>query len=140
MKKFLIILGVVAAIGLTACQGLEKLFAVTDEKIANVATSSPLEKRYTAFGNYEGEVVRYPSDDKLLKTITVYYPKAQNQAFPLVVMANGTGMAVSKYEPVLKHLASWGFVGHWERRRQFVEWQRRERNLEFRLEIKRGLE
>ena len=39
MKKFLIILGVVAAIGLTACQGLEKLFAVTDEKIANVATS-----------------------------------------------------------------------------------------------------
>lgn len=110
MKKFLIILGVVAAIGLTACQGLEKLFAVTDEKIANVATSSPLEKRYTAFGNYEGEVVRYPSDDKLLKTITVYYPKAQNQAFPLVVMANGTGMAVSKYEPVLKHLASWGFV------------------------------
>ena len=30
--------------------------------------------------------------------------------YPLVVMANGTGVKASKYQPIFKHLASWGFI------------------------------
>ena len=30
--------------------------------------------------------------------------------YPLVIMANGTGVPASKYQPVFEHLASWGFI------------------------------
>ena len=30
--------------------------------------------------------------------------------YPLVLMVNGTGTEYYKYEPILKHLSSWGFI------------------------------
>lgn len=47
------------------------------------------------------------------KKYEVWYPKedaASGKTYPLVIFANGTGTPVDKYGPVLKHLASWGFV------------------------------
>ncbi|MDO5608095.1 MAG: hypothetical protein Q4G08_06540 [Capnocytophaga sp.] len=111
-KKLVIVFFAITAIGLITCKGLEKLFALTEEKITSVQTSSPLEKFYTAMGNYSVQSVKYPANDNNLKEFTVYYPETvqAGQKFPLVVMVNGSGVATSKYEAVLKHLASWGFV------------------------------
>ncbi len=36
--------------------------------------------------------------------------KGSNKQYPLVVFANGTGVPFQEYSPILKHLASWGFI------------------------------
>ncbi|STZ75411.1 poly(ethylene terephthalate) hydrolase family protein [Bergeriella denitrificans] len=113
MKKSLIILAISTAIGVTACAGIgkaiEQALAITEQKIAQVQTTAPLEKKYSQMGQYAVAVQKFDAQDKELKTYTVYYP-AGGGNYPLVVMVNGTGMATSKYEAVLKLLASWGFV------------------------------
>lgn len=111
MKKrlFLLILGALSATTFVACAGLAKILAITDDKVINVYTQAPLERHYTAPGPHAVAAQKWDAQDKALKTFTVYYPQDPGP-YPLVVMANGTGMPTMRYEPVLKHLASWGFV------------------------------
>ena len=99
-------------LGLTSCATIEKTLTLTEDKIINVQTSSPLEKQYSTFGKYAVNSIKYLANDKELKEFTVYYPKnAQSgQKFPLIVMVNGSGTPSSNYLPVFKHLASWGFI------------------------------
>lgn len=43
----------------------------------------------------------------------VWYPTEMDNSdmtYPLVVMANGTGVKASRYEAIFDHLASWGFI------------------------------
>nr|WP_246276233.1 alpha/beta hydrolase-fold protein [Curtobacterium albidum] len=43
----------------------------------------------------------------------IWYPTKlteTDQKYPVVIIANGTGSIASTIEPVLKHLASWGFI------------------------------
>lgn len=35
---------------------------------------------------------------------------SNSNKYPLVIMANGTGVKASQYKEVFKHLASWGFI------------------------------
>ena len=47
------------------------------------------------------------------KKFGVFYPaglESGADAYPVVVFANGTGVAASKYKALFKHLASWGFI------------------------------
>ncbi|PJG82266.1 chlorophyllase/cutinase-like alpha/beta fold protein [Caviibacterium pharyngocola] len=83
--------------------------AITEEKIAQVQTNSPLEKQYSQMGKYAVLSAKFPANDNIAQTYTVYYPQNAGN-YPLVVMVNGSGTPVSRYEAVLKHLASYGFV------------------------------
>ncbi|KAE9528965.1 chlorophyllase/cutinase-like alpha/beta fold protein [Testudinibacter aquarius] len=116
MKKIILTLtaaAVLGLLGLAGCAGLgkaiEQALAITDEKITQIQTTAPLEKQYSQMGRYAVASAKFDAQDKELKTYTVYYPQTGSN-YPLIVMANGSGTPVSKYEPVLKHLASHGFV------------------------------
>lgn len=72
-----------------------------------------IEAEYAAMGDYEVSYAEYPALDVLIKQYKVWYPSALeegSQEWPIVVMANGTGVPASRYEPIFQHLASWGFV------------------------------
>lgn len=80
MRDFLIIAGLFILAKVS-----EKAPAVADSYYLKVKTVMPLESKYTNVG-------------KCLMT------------YPVVVMANGTGVPYRKYEEIFEHLASWGFV------------------------------
>ncbi|MCP2041582.1 dienelactone hydrolase [Neisseria sp. HSC-16F19] len=111
MKKPTLITALTVAIlgGLTACSAIEKAMAPSIDKIAQVATSAPLEKRYSQLGQHTVLSAKFNANDNIAKTYTVYYPQNGGN-FPLVVMVNGSGTPASRYEAVLKHLASYGLV------------------------------
>ncbi|MBY9086009.1 alpha/beta hydrolase, partial [Paenibacillus sp. HN-1] len=73
-----------------------------------------LEQKYTKLGEYETRATEIKSGETLFDTYKVWYPSAleqnNNEKFPIVVMANGTGVPFSKFSPIFEHLASWGFV------------------------------
>ena len=60
------------------------------------------------------DYAEYPAQDLLIKQYKIWYPSAlageEGREWPIVVMANGTGVPASRYTPVFRHLASWGFV------------------------------
>ncbi len=66
--------------------------------------SCPIEQKYHVSGPY---AVTYHAIDG---THAFIPDVAQEQAFPLVVMVNGTGLKALDYAPVFEHLASWGFI------------------------------
>ena len=77
-------------------------------------TGGALEAAYTAPGSYEVAYAEYPARDVLIKRYEIWYPAAlrdqPGREWPIVVMANGTGVPATRYAPVFRHLASWGFV------------------------------
>ena len=93
------------------------LFLAGNQKLADayyesVEASMPLEQTYTGKGEYTVSAVEYDAEDEAVKKFMVWYPDGLESGgpYPLVVMANGTGVPASKYEAVFEHLASWGFV------------------------------
>ncbi len=87
---------------------------VTANYYQETQTGGQIEAAYAAMGDYEVAYVEYPAEHFLVKTYEICYPAAlakdDGREWPIVVMSNGTGMAASRYMPVLEHLASWGFV------------------------------
>ena len=83
--------------------------------IDKIKTTYPIEGRYRMYGMYASSDILYDnlSLDRI-KKIKIYYPNEMilypNKRYPLVIMVNGTGVEYYKYEPVLKHLSSWGFI------------------------------
>jgi len=72
----------------------------------------PIEQKYNALGEYETENIEY-SVGGVCDKIEVWYPKELKESggtYPLVIMANGTGVKASQYSEVFTHLASWGFI------------------------------
>ncbi|MGF6824669.1 pimeloyl-ACP methyl ester carboxylesterase [Microbacterium sp. ZKA21] len=76
--------------------------------------SMPLETEYTALGPWDVDEVTVGSDDTLFKTFKIWLPAEADSradlALPAVVVANGSGTPFFRFEPVFKHLASWGFI------------------------------
>lgn len=107
IKKFtLIIAGVMC---LVAC-GKE---AVSDGYQDRFDYSSPLEKKYSAEGS---NAVTHESHDAVEPRVgqhQIWYPSkvtTSNRRWPVVVLANGTGVNASRYEAIFRHMASWGFI------------------------------
>lgn len=76
-------------------------------------TKGEIETKYTALGTYEVSTVEWNADGKVWQKYEVWYPselKEGNDTYPLVIMANGTGVKASQYRAVFRHLASWGFI------------------------------
>lgn len=88
--------------------------SVTADYYTQTQTGGEIEENYTAMGEYDVDYAEYPAQDLLIKQYKIWYPSAlageEGREWPIVVMANGTGVPASRYAPVFRHLASWGFV------------------------------
>ena len=85
---------------------------VPDNYTKTVGTGGEIEAKYLTMGAHE---VKYaeaeaPGD---WKKFEAFYPadlETEANTYPVVVFANGTGVAASKYKALFRHLASWGFI------------------------------
>lgn len=85
---------------------------VPDNYTKTVDTGGRIEAKYLSMGAHE---VKYaeaeaPGD---WKKFEAFYPadlETEANTYPVVVFANGTGVAASKYKALFRHLASWGFI------------------------------
>lgn len=112
VKKVLIAVGVIV---LAVVILLVVMFAVNGYKEKNyykyATPYGEIEKKYTAMGSLDVSYEEYKSDK--YEKFEIWYPsdmKDSANKYPLVIMANGTGVKTSKYQEVFKHLASWGFI------------------------------
>lgn len=88
-----------------------KQSAVKDNYFNDIYTQSELESKYKEKGSFDVSFIEY--ENTTYKKIEVWYPseiKSSTDKYPLVVMANGTGVSATKYKPIFDHLASWGFI------------------------------
>lgn len=75
--------------------------------------TSPLETKYAADGNYAVTHETHDAVEPRVGQYQVWYPnavKTSDHRWPAVVVANGSGVNASRYEPLFRHLASWGFI------------------------------
>ncbi|MGN0517126.1 MAG: alpha/beta hydrolase [Acutalibacteraceae bacterium] len=115
-KVLLILLAVIVVLII----GVVVLFFVASKQpvvkeayFEKVTTNMPLEQKYTAKGEYSVSSVTFKTDNEKIAQFKVWYPTEMentDNTYPLVVMANGTGVKASKYEAIFDHLASWGFI------------------------------
>lgn len=86
--------------------------AVPNDYYETVETDGEIETKYMSCGPYEVSHYEEAALQGFGKYI-IYYPSEmehENEKYPVVVFANGSGCKVSKYPALLKHLASWGFI------------------------------
>ena len=86
--------------------------AVKETYYKTTETGGAIEAAYTARGSYEVSYYEQETDAAYRK-FRVWYPaelEEGGKTYPLVVMANGTGVPASKYVAIFTHLASWGFI------------------------------
>lgn len=79
----------------------------------NAKPAGEIERKYTAMGSLDVSYFEYDASDDTFKKFEVWYPsemESGQKAYPVVIMANGTGVKASAYTEVFKHLASWGFI------------------------------
>lgn len=117
MKKMVkIILFIVIAVIILTVGGCSVLFGIINHRNENYwKYSEPkgeIETKYTALGSYDVSYTEFNADGKIWKKFEVWYPSEMQDGitYPLVIMANGTGVKASQYKEVFKHLASWGFI------------------------------
>lgn len=86
---------------------------VEDNYWEKVQTSGEIETKYMCLGEYAVKSIKFDITGERWTNYTIWYPEemeTSNKTFPLIVMANGTGVQNFKYEPVFEHLSSWGFI------------------------------
>lgn len=69
-----------------------------------------IEQRYAQQGSYHVEVeeVKSTIGEALFR---IYYPAFQgDESYPIISWGNGTGATPDRYDELLTHLASWGFI------------------------------
>ncbi|MCR1952313.1 alpha/beta hydrolase [Clostridium sp. DSM 100503] len=114
MQKFLEIIGVILLIIIGGVFILLKVIEYRVNHYYNyLETEKNLEKKYSEFGEYEVSFKSFDADSDVFKKYEIWYPtdlENSNKKYPLIVVANGTGITASKYKAFFKHLASWGFV------------------------------
>ncbi len=99
------VLGVVAIIGFVTYRGAHYYDFV--------ATGGPIEAMYTPMGPFDVSHEEIDTTGAPEGIQQVWYPSelpGAEGSYPVVVIANGTGVPASKTEPALRHLASWGFI------------------------------
>lgn len=116
MKKVLKVIGIVLLVLLAGivillvC--LSKRPAAPTDYQTKTETGGELEANYMASGKYEVSTYEEPVLQGFGKYI-LYYPSGLTEkadAYPVIVISNGSGTPLSKYPAVAKHFASWGFI------------------------------
>lgn len=103
----------VVALGAIALKACSKMPAVPEGFQDKFEYTGELEKKYAADGVLKVEEFTQKDDDERIKLYQIWYPedlKSSSRSWPLVVMANGTGVQASRYQAIFRHLASWGFI------------------------------
>jgi len=84
-----------------------------EEYYRNTDATLPQEKTYAGLGPEKTSAYDAHHDADDFTTFYVDYPSAvhdNDKKYPVVVFANGSNAPVALYRPILKHLASWGFI------------------------------
>ena len=117
MKKWMkrtIIGVVVVGLLLWGCASLFEHMQNVDEGYqSRYDYKGELEKKYAANGQYAVDTLTVPSNEERIKLFQFYFPtelRTTKRQWPVVIMANGTGIRASKYRAIFRHLASWGFI------------------------------
>lgn len=121
MKKVLKVFKVIGIIGLIIIAAVALFIFISLKAAAyrnahyyeNATPSGEIEKKYTAMGPMEVSSAEYDAGEETFKKYEVWYPTEmteKKEAYPLVIMVNGTGTKASAYKEVFRHLASWGFI------------------------------
>lgn len=79
---------------------------------STVQTGGTIEEKYLAHGTHEVKYFEEETKEKWAK-YEVYYPSdltKSSKKFPVIVMANGSGVRASRYIAAFEHYASWGFI------------------------------
>lgn len=103
---------VLAFAGLVGCDSASQPM-VKERYFNGVSTAKPLEAKYTGLGEFTVASRTFSSGEEKFPSYKIWYPaemEQKNKAYPLVIMANGTGVTYPRYEPIFEHLASWGFI------------------------------
>ncbi len=117
MKAVKIILLVIVISAVLIGGGCTALLAITDYQNKNywkyASPAGEIEKKYTAMGELDVSYSEFDAKTDAYQKYEIWYPSEMinsDTKYPLVVMANGTGVRASEYQEVFKHLASWGFI------------------------------
>lgn len=110
LVTLLVIVGVIATL-------IAGLFGFMTSKNTHyydfVETGGPIEAKYTPMGPLDVTHVSVSDGSDTFGRQQIWYPMElakSDKTYPVVIIANGTGSTASTIEPVLKHLASWGFI------------------------------
>lgn len=116
MKKALKIIGIILLVLIIVVFIIWKHLSsrpnVPEDYQKTVKTGGEIEHRYMANGSYAVST----REDAALQNFgkyMVYYPaelETTDKVYPVIVLCNGTGVPLSKYDVVAKHYASWGFI------------------------------
>lgn len=117
MKVLKTALIIIMALILIVVVGGYVLLAVMNRRNTNywkyTETGGDIEAKYTALGPYDVSYLEFDAENETYKKYEVWYPSEienTSKIYPIVIMANGTGVKASQYKEVFQHLASWGFI------------------------------
>lgn len=87
---------------------------INNEYFNRVVPGGTLEKKYTAYGEFQIASLEVDSNEERFDKYKIWYPaeleNGTDKKYPIVLFVNGTGVPYSKYGATFDHLASWGFV------------------------------
>ena len=78
----------------------------------DIQTGGSLEAQYLQHGAYDVKKTTARAESPI-SMYTIYYPselETMAQAYPMILVVNGTGGKATKYEPEFELYASWGFI------------------------------
>lgn len=114
IQRIAIAVAVAVAVSTAVDDWSKDIPSVESNYYMQTPTGGSIEAEYTEMGDYDVSYIDYSARDVLIEQYEIWYPSAlaeeSGRQWPVVVMANGTGVAASRYAPVFQHLASWGFV------------------------------
>lgn len=85
------------------------MYIIIHSNVPELAEGS-IEKRYAQQGSYNVEIeeVKSKNGEALFR---IYYPAFQgDESYPIISWGNGTDATPDRYDELLTHLASWGFI------------------------------
>lgn len=118
MKKviriILLVVVILIVLGVGGCSAILHFLNERNTNYYKYATPvGKIEAKYIDLGSFDVAQVEYDAGNDVYGKYEIWYPSELQdglQKYPLVVMANGTGIKASQYKEVFKHLASWGFI------------------------------
>lgn len=118
MKKIAkILLIAILVIAMLVIIGIITLVLVAHERETDYTkyteTAGAIEKTYAVLGDLEVSYKEYDANDDVIGKYAIWYPsklEGEDNKYPVVIFANGTGSTSYTYKPFLEHLSSWGFI------------------------------
>lgn len=120
VKIVLILAGILLMLGIAAFYYIKSMMPsgdgnndIVEGYYKNFKSDAALEMKYSQLGSFETAYTEFPSDNKSIGKIRVWYPaelESGSKSWPMILVVNASGTPASSYEPFFPRLASWGFV------------------------------